>query len=148
MQALLELTARELIDQELAPSCIRLKKSFSDFVIQRSANRITIAGFEGKGYGINVWNDINSSCARFFLEEGSIWDYHKHEEAESLVIITGSLDVTLQIDEDGSQLTHRLLAGGSIGIPPETLHKAVCLKDTTLYAICVPSNKDWPNSVS
>jgi quercetin dioxygenase-like cupin family protein len=80
-----------------------------------------------------------AACAKFYNSCGTNFPEHVHEQREWIIIIEGSMLLTVDGGEE-----KRLLVGMSDVIEPGTPHSAKFLEDCWYYAITVPREPNWP----
>lgn len=75
--------------------------------------------------------------ARVAFDEGAVGEVHQHEHAQVSYVESGAFDVFI----DGQE--HRLTAGDSFYIHPNTDHGAVCREAGVLIDVFSPLREDF-----
>lgn len=82
----------------------------------------------------------SASVYQWFNSSGTFFQEHAHEQDEFLLVIEGSMYLTL-----GDQPEMKLDVGRCQHVPAEAVHRARFLEDCWYIASTVPRNPDWPS---
>lgn len=133
------------ISNHIKQLSIRNNLNYDDLVEKR---------FTNSPYGYNLPVNKGQAYTKGLLKHDEIavaitntikdteMDFHIHEEAEIIKVLSGELHITI----DG-EAKHILTDGEIIILQPYVAHHAYWPKDTTLIAITLPACQNWPEPV-
>lgn len=93
----------------------------------------------GTAYGTGLYNVKDVAVQKLFMEKGTTFPEHAHDEFEFCVIYKGRLSV----EKEGEKC--ELGIADFMAFDPGVVHSATALEDTSLILITVPSGKGYPN---
>jgi len=88
--------------------------------------------------GFCLWNDGSYAVQRLFMEAGTEFEQHHHDEREWLLVISGEMTIELRGE------THHLKRGDMLYCPPGVPHGGVSLTDSWTLWVSIPSAEGYP----
>jgi len=104
----------------------------------------------GSAVGAILMSEPDVSVHLWDIACGTKFPWHKHAEMEVIVVVSGSVDISL--DRRGRGATDlpgavfKLEDKGVLTIPADTAHNAVFLSDTALISVHIPRSSDYTKS--
>ena len=79
---------------------------------------------------------------RAFMQSGSLFEGHVHDEAETLVVISGK--IRIEECEEKRIEGKEFQRGEAVYFRPRTGHSVLALEDTWMFGITIPASGDYP----